>query len=119
MKVLDSALPEESYSHSHKFLLRSSKGSPKLSAELLKEFQNIDVVLNSSGVTFRNNSRDMAMGPFLSLSEISSSEVGRYFGIPSKRVFAFILALTRGLPTDHKSEMKEKARSSHWSGLRK
>lgn len=90
------------------FAIKSPKDSPKLNAELVKEFRDIYLELNIHGVTFLDRSRDLSIGPFPSLSEISSIEVGRYFGIPPKRVFAFILALTRGIPTDHKGEMKQK-----------
>lgn len=100
------------------FAIKSPKGSPKLNSELVKEFQNIDVVLSTSGVTFRNNSRDMAIGPFPSLSELSSIQVGRYFGIPPKRVFAFVLALTRGINDYSPKSRVSVPRTEFWKGLR-
>ena len=119
MKVLDSAIPGEAkdYPHSHSFILKSPQGSTKLDTQMSKEFEDVYAEFCTRGVIFRRYSdENIAIGPFPSLSEVSSIEVGKFLDIAPKRVFAFILLLTRGVPitTDHRpTDEKErpKARS--------
>ncbi len=68
--------------------------------------------LDTNGVTLLDKSRELKIGPFPSLAEISSLEVGHNFGIPPKRVLAFILQLSRGIPTSYNNEMKEEEKEN-------
>ncbi len=111
MKVIDS--PGDSDSGSGiSFVLKSSQGSPNIEKSLREEFSDIEIRVNVDGVTFFDKSRDMKLGTFPTLYSISSLEASKFLGIPAKRVLAFILAITRGLPTSHDNEMKEEEENS-------
>ena len=63
-----------------------------------EEFENIEINIRTRGVFLKDISRDKEIGPFPSFAQISSVEVGHFFKIKPKLVYAFLLTIVRGFP---------------------